>query len=150
MKKFKFSLLPLLKTRRVFKKQKEAEFALSCAELERLLSEKKRLEDELEARGAEYALAVARTMTARRLLWYSNYFEYMRQEIAGMAPTVKAAEEKKEALRNELVALVREVETLEKLEREQYRDYLREAAKDEEKVLGDLMNYDSASAKEAL
>lgn len=50
----------------------------------------------------------------------------------------------KDALREQLITMTREVDALERL-KEQYRRYLCEAAKEEEKMLGDLMSYESST-----
>ena len=144
MKKFKFSLLPVLKVKRTLKKQKEAEFAAACAALEALLAEERKLETELEARLTDYGKALQMGITAQEIVWHDHYVSYLKTKILELQPRIRAAEEKKEAVREELVLLMRETDTLEKLEREQYQEYLSELQKEDEKVLGDIMSFGSA------
>lgn len=144
MKKFKFSLLPVLKVKRTLKKQKEAEFAAASAALELLLDEERRLETELEHKLREYGTALQTGVTAREIVWHDHYVDYLKGKILALRPQIRAAEEKKEAVRGALVVLMQETDTLEKLEQEQYQEYLSELQKEEEKVLGDMMSFDSA------
>lgn len=144
MKKFKFSLLPVLKVKRTLKKQKEAEFAAACAALELLLDEERRMEAELARRLGDYGNALQTGVTAQEIAWHDHYVAYLKGKILALQPRIRAAEEKKEAVREQLVVLMRETDTLEKLEQEQYQEYLSELQKEEEKVLGDMMSFGSA------
>lgn len=147
MKKFKFSLLPVLKVKRTQKKQKETEFAAACAALELLLDEERRLETELERRLGDYGKALQSGVTAQEIVWHDHYVAYLKGKILALQPRIRAAQEKKEAVRAQLVVLMRETDTLEKLEQEQYQEYLSELQKEEEKVLGDMMSFDSAAKR---
>ncbi len=144
MKKFRFALQAVLKVKNVLRKQKQSEFSEACAALERLHAEKRRLEDGLRQCAEEYGRAIEAKMTAPQVSWYDNYSEFLKSSIAQLEPPIKAAQAKADALRTELIALMRETDTLEKLKDEQHREYLRESQKDEEKMLGDIMSYGSA------
>ncbi len=148
MKKFSFTLQSVLKTKKVFEKQKKSEFSEVCAELDALLSQRFLLEGELEESIAAYGKTMRAGITAAQMAWYDQYVDYLNKRIRQLEPVIRTAEGKKEAVREQLVSLVRETDTLEKIEKEQYRVYLGELAKDEEKVLGDIMSYQSTLGPE--
>ena len=145
MKKFTFSLQTVLKAKQIFKKQKQAEYAQACAELEKLFSIKRSLEEELEKCADEYAAAMESATTGQRIAWYYDYTGFIREKLLRLETLIRDAREKKDALREQLVTMTREADALGKLKEEQYRGYLYETAKEEEKVLGDLMSYERSA-----
>lgn len=145
MKKFTFSLQTVLRIREIFKKQKQTEYSQTCAELEKLFSIKESLEAELEKCTHEYGTAMQSAMTGLRIAWYYDYTGFLKENILSLEAPIRDVQTKKDALREQLITMTREVDALERLKKEQYRRYLCEAAKEEEKMLGDLMSYESST-----
>ena len=141
MKKFFFTLRSVLKIKRIFKKQKQAELSEAGAELERLVMQKHSLEDELGKSRREYEMALGNKMSVSQMVWYNDYSDYLKNCISQMEPKITAVQSRKDKLQAELIAISRETDTLERLEKEQYRAYLAEAAKEEEKMLDEVMSY---------
>jgi len=141
MKKFSFTLQAVLKIKRIFKKQKQAELAEAGAELDRLILQKHSLEDKLEISGREYQMALEVKINVSQMAWYNDYSEYLKDSISQMKLKITAAQKRNEKVRAELMALTRETDTLERLEKEQYRAYLAEVARDEEKRIDEVMSF---------
>lgn len=144
MKKFTFSLQTVLRIREIYKKQKQTEYSQACAELEKLFSIRESLEAELKKCTDEFGAAMESAMTGMRIAWYYDYTGFLKENLVSLEAPIREAQRKKDALREQLVTLTREVDALERLKKEQYRRYLCEAAKEEEKMLGDLMSYESS------
>ena len=83
--------------------------------------------------------------TGQRIAWYYDYTGFIREKLLRLETLIRDAREKKDALREQLVTMTREADALGKLKEEQYREYLYETAKEEEKVLGDLMSYERSA-----
>jgi flagellar protein FliJ len=145
MKKFTFSLQTVLRIREIFKKQKQTEYSQACAELERLFSIKESLESELGKCTDAYGAAMESAMTGSQIAWYYDYTGFLKDNILSLAAPIRDAQRNKDALREQLITMTREVDALERLKKEQYHRYLCEAAKEEEKMLGDLMSYESST-----
>ncbi|MGI5970196.1 MAG: flagellar export protein FliJ [Oscillospiraceae bacterium] len=147
MKRFVFSLQPLLKLKRINEKQKKTELAEIQNRLNELYAEKEELERRLEESSIGYKKEMRKGMPPPRMAWYANFADYLQAHLKALNASICEAERIKEAKQSELVTLMKEIKTIEKLREEQYRAYLEEAAKDEERVLGDLISYNKSVEK---
>ncbi|SMC35653.1 flagellar export protein FliJ [Papillibacter cinnamivorans] len=141
MKKFRFTLQAVYQFKKTQEKQKKAELSGLSAEISRLTKEKTGFERKLEEDSEEYRRTVSAGMPASQMAWYGNFAQYIQDMLRKVNAVLAEAQRKRELLQSELVAVLKEMETLEKLREEQYRAFLEEAAKEEEKELGDLMSY---------
>ncbi len=141
MKKFTFSLQSVLRVKNIYEKQKKAELAEIQSFLNKLLAQKTGLERKLENSSLQYGAEMRQGMPVPRMAWYANFADFIQAQIKALELSIQEAEERKEAKKAELVAVVKEIRTIEKLREEQYRAYLEEVSKEEEKVLGDLISY---------
>ena len=126
-------------------KQKKAELAEILNQLKKLQEEAESLRRQLEENNSRYCDGLSSGMPASQMAWYDNFTCYTNELIEKICVRIKEVEQKKEVKQSELVFLVNEIKTLEKMQEEQYREYLRQVAKEEENVLGDLMSYASAA-----
>jgi flagellar export protein FliJ len=144
MKKFSFSLQPLLKVKGIQEKQKKAELA----EIQRLLAELYAQQAELNRQFDDSRLRYGRDMRngmpLPQMAWHVNYADYLQAQLKALLLRIAETEQKKEIKQTELLALRKELRTIDKLRDEQYRAYLQEVLKEEEKVLGDLISYNKS------
>lgn len=144
MKKFSFSLQPVLKIKTLLKKQKKAELSEAASALRGLIAQKSAVEESREKNGREFETSLLGGTNALRMAWFHDYSEYLKDSIAQMDALISAAQSRMDRVQTELTAVSRETDTLERLEQEQYRAYLAEAAKEEEKTLDEIMSYKCA------
>ena len=141
MKKFKFSLQSVLRVKTIHEKQKKAELAEIQSVLNKLLTHRADLVKKLENSSSQYGAEMRAGMTVPRMAWYLNFADYIQSQIKALDVSIREAEQKKQDKRTELIAVVKEIKTIEKLREEQYKAYLEEVSKEEEKVLGDLISF---------
>lgn len=141
MKKFRFSLQAVYQFQKTLEKQKKIELSEIQAELNRIFIEKADCEQRQDDSSRQYRKSVGTGMPASQMAWYGNFAEYLQDRIRQLNGIIEELEKKKQLLQSELIAVMKEIETLDKLREEQYRIYLDETAKEEEKELGDLMSY---------
>jgi flagellar FliJ protein len=141
MKKFTFSLQPVLKVKKIQQEQKKGELAKIQNELDELYSEEGSLKQQMELGNSRYGDDLQGGMPASQVLWHCNYAGYIKDELKRVGMQIEEAEARKEAKQAELISVMKEVKTLEKLRQEQLKEYLEQAAKDEEKEIGDLISY---------
>ena len=150
MKKFSFSLQPLLKVKRIQEKQKKAELAEILNRLDELHARERDHVKQLEDSNVRYEKEMRRGMPLPRMAWYTNYADYLGTQLKTLRISIDEAQQKKEAKQAKLVSLMKEIKTIENLREEQYRAHLNEIAKEDEKVLGDLISYNKSTADSSL
>jgi flagellar export protein FliJ len=79
------------------------------------------------------------------MAWYSNFADYIGEQLKTLQAAINEAQQKKEAKQAELVPLGKEIRTIEDLREEQYHAYLEEVSKEEERILGDLISYNMST-----
>ena len=141
MKKFSFSLQSVLNVKTIQEKQKKAELAEIQNQLNELLAKQADLNKELEDSSIRYSREMQNGMSAPQMAWYVNFADYIKTQLKQLAVRIEETQRNVQIKRAELTALVKEKKTIEKLREEQYRAYLEEVSKEEEKVLGDLISY---------
>ena len=100
------------------------------------------LNHRLDDNSIRYGSEMRSGMPLPRMAWHANYADYLQTQIKALLIRIGEAEQQKEIRQTELVSLMKEMSTIERLREEQYRAYLHELANEEEKVLGDLISYD--------
>ncbi len=144
MKKFAFSLQSVLKVKTIQEKQKKQELAEIRNRLNELYAKQAELNKELDDSSLRYGDEMRKGMSVPRMAWHTNFADYIKTQLQQLDVIIRQTLEKKQAKQLELFALVKEKKTIEKLREEQYRAYLEEAAKEEEKILGDLISYNKS------
>lgn len=148
MKRFAFTLQVLLDVKETRKRQKEQELSAAERRLAALQEERQRLLGAREDNEQAWRAALAGSVSPSELNGYSGYFQELKDRLEEQEKQIREAEQRRDALRKELVLLLREIETLEDLREEQRQAFLKELAAEEEKELGDLMSYQSAAGGE--
>ena len=143
MKKFTFTLQSVLRVKTIQEKQIKAELAEIQGQLNDLFAQRTDFHRQLEISSAEYGDEMKKGLSAPRMAWYSNFADYINDQLKQLEARIREAEQKLEEKKAERIAAVKEIKTIEKLREEQYRAYLEEVSKEEEKVLGDLISYNN-------
>ena len=87
---------------------------------------------------------IKRGVSANRLAHYSKVQEVLRAYIGDVKKLIIVTDREKQKCLNELVQIKKKIKTLEKLREKQYREYLAEMKKQEEKQTEDFVSYQSA------
>lgn len=141
MKKFVFSLQSVLRVKCIQEKQKIAELAEIQNQLNEFFTQQMDLKKQLESSSSQYGDEMRKGMTVPQMAWYTNYAYYIKSLLKKLDVRIRETEQKKKAKRAELISVVKEIKTIEKLREEQYRVYLEAVAKEEEKIMGDMISY---------
>jgi flagellar export protein FliJ len=145
MKKFTFTLAPLLKVKRIQEKQKKAELAAILSELGELNAKKEDAVRQLEESSQRFGRELRRGMPLPRMAWYSNFAGYVEEQLKTLQSAIDEAEHRMRKKQEELLSLSKEMKTIEELREEQYRAYLEEVSREEERILGDLISFNKAT-----
>jgi flagellar export protein FliJ len=81
MKKFTFSLQPVLKVKKIQQEQKKGELAKIQNELDELYSEEGSLKQQMELGNSRYGDDLQGGMPASQVLWHCNYAGYIKDEL---------------------------------------------------------------------
>ncbi len=146
MKRFAFTLAPLLKVREAAKEKLMAEYAEALAALEAANKKKNDLESRFEALTAEYEAQAFGGVKPAQMRAAKLYLEELQEEIRAAEAEVWRAQAKAESKRQELTEVHKEIKTLEKLKEKQYREYLAEAEKQEAKIREDMLAFNVAGS----
>ena len=82
---------------------------------------------------------------ALRLSQYARYFESREELIAAQKQSIALAEKEREKIVEALVAIRKEIKSLESLKEKQYEEYLAEEKREQEQAIGDVVSYQVAS-----
>ncbi|HMM31341.1 MAG TPA: flagellar export protein FliJ [Clostridia bacterium] len=82
---------------------------------------------------------------ALRLAQYARYFESREELIAAQKQSIALAEKEREKIVEALVAIRKEIKSLESLREKQYEEYLAEEKREQEQAIGDVVSYQVAS-----
>ena len=142
MKKFKFKLQPLVKYKETIERMQKEELKRAQEAFKELQDEENRL---LQAyadneRSLEEAL-IKNENVAQALSEHDAYFRYLRDAIKIVRERIVKAEEVVVRCQEKLIITMKELKTYEKLRKEQYQEYLKEAKSEEEKEMDDLVSF---------
>ena len=142
MKKFTFTLQSLLNYKQTLEKTQKVELRKAQQALRELLDEEQRL---LQAysdneRSLEHALRTGKNIGAA-LTEHDAYFRYLRDALLELRERIVKAEQVRDKCMEILVKTMKEIKTYNKLEEEQYREYLKEVSAEENKEIDDLISF---------
>ena len=147
MKKFKFTLQPLVNYKKTVERLQKDELRQAQQALRELLNEEQRL---LQAyadneRSLEEALR-SNEDVARALSEHDAYFRFLRDALKALREKIVKAEEAVLKCQERLIITMKELKTYNKLRMEQYQSYLKEIQAEEAKDMGDLVSFNVISA----
>ncbi len=89
----------------------------------------------------EFTGEVSQGMVVHRACHYGSYFESAKTSMTALQMHIAQLEEEKEEWMQKLVHVRREIKLLDNLRENQYREYLDEAKKQQDKFIDDLVSY---------
>ncbi|HHU22270.1 MAG TPA: flagellar export protein FliJ [Clostridiales bacterium] len=141
MRKFVFSLYPLYQLKKTMKDKLQAEYSAA----EAALAEKTRIRDSLKKKLQEerraFEAKIKQGMTISKIKLYLLHFEEMQERIKLAQKEVNLAQMEVNRKKAELIAVHKEIKTLEKLYQKQYAEHVKEEEKREYKILEDVVSF---------
>ncbi|MCL1829497.1 MAG: flagellar FliJ family protein [Oscillospiraceae bacterium] len=149
MKKFVFSLKAVYKYKLTVEKMQKADLSRAEHALRELREKERLLNEDFARAGSERDEVLKRhTDIIEELEEYDRYFRYLREAKKELAAKIVRAENIRDMCRVKLLATMKELKTYRKLREEQYRQYLKDVATEEEKEMGDLVSFAVVSGVE--
>ncbi len=146
MKRFTFTLEPLVRVKDSEKTQQELLLARAQQALDRLTERMERQRERLRAHDREFRAQMEAGMNGQKLREFNNFKTYLFESIEQLAIDIERAAEERDACRDALIETMKEIRTLEKLREKQYRLYLEEVRREEEKAIGDFVAFQVTNA----
>ena len=148
MKKFSFTLQPLVKYKETIERMQKEELRRAQQILRDLQTEENRL---LLAYSAnEHSLEEAlrkNENVGQALSEHDAYFRYLREAIKVIRDKISKAELVVQSCQDRLIATMKELKTYDKLKQEQFAEYLKEVQMEEDKDMGDLISFKTIASE---
>ena len=141
MKRFNFSLQPLLNLKMQQEDQLKNELGRAVRKLE---VEKERLEElhrQREAGVEDFHAASFKGVTVEKLKEYQAFFAFLQDRILLQKEVIHVEQTNVDKIRGDLLKIVQEREMLDKLKTRKYEEYLKELEKDEQKINDELISF---------
>lgn len=150
MAKFVFSLESLLKVKTIKKRKLEKDIA----EAKQRLEEAQNLLDEIKAQKKAIQSKIKKNSSngikVFDLKEYRSYFQLLSEREEQQIAKCQQLEKKWKTIMVELVDIYNQIDVLERLKQEQYREYIYELEKVEERALEDLVNFKFMTRSESI
>lgn len=137
MKKFRFPLQKLRDWRQIRFEAEEARLAGLLHQRQQLALTRQRLTEESEA--ALVACATAATLRSEELLWLDSYRRFARAEAARLEGQMRGLEAQIDAQRRQLLEARCGVMVLDRLKDRQHQQWRKEADKEQEEMVAELV-----------
>lgn len=141
MARFTFRLQPVLNIKRQMEDSLKHELGKALQSLENEKKKLNELKEEKKKCMSEVSSGVTGGMTVNKLRTYNTYISFIKQKITKQTEMVKSAQKIADKHREELVQMVKERKMLEKLKEKQYEQFLKEADKNEQKIVDEIISY---------
>lgn len=150
MAKFVFSLESLLKVKTIKKRKLEKDIA----EAKQRLEEAQNLLDEIKAQKKAIQSKIKKNSSngikVFDLKEYRSYFQLLSEREEQQIVKCQQLEKKWKTIMAELVDIYNQIDVLERLKQEQYREYIYKLEKVEERALEDLVNFKFMTRSESI
>ena len=142
MKRFKFTLQPLVKYKETIERMQKEELRNAQQALLELQNEENRLLQAYANNERSLSEALEKNENvAQALSEHDAYFRFLRDAIKIIRERIVRQEEVVLRCQEKLIITMKELKTYEKLRQEQYQDYLKEVKTEEEKEMDDLVSF---------
>lgn len=150
MAKFVFSLESLLKVKTIKKRKLEKDIA----EAKQRLEEAQNLLDEIKAQKKAIQSKIKKNSSSGIKVFdlkeYRSYFQLLSEREEQQIAKCQQLEKKWKTIMAELVDIYNQIDVLERLKQEQYREYIYKLEKVEERALEDLVNFKFMTRSESI
>lgn len=145
MKKFVFTLETVLHYKETLEKKQKIELAQAMALLKALHEEKAALQGAVEKTAASLMRALRESHDIpAEMERHDLYQAYLRDELLQNQQKILRAEAEKKRIQTLLIITMKEIKALNRLREEEYAAYLEEVRQEEEKLINDLISFQSA------
>jgi len=146
MKKFVFTLQTVLEYKLTIEKTQKAALAAAEALLRGLYAEDKIIDETfLRNSDAREAELLDKTADVQTLAAYDAFFRKLGDEKKELAVRIEQAEVSKLRCQEVLIVTMKELKAYNKLRDKQYQEYLKDVAAEDEKELGDIISFNTAT-----
>ena len=147
MKKFKFTLQSIFEYKQTVEKTQKTELKRAETELNQLRDQERKLDEAFErTKDSQKETIVRNVNLTGELATHDSYFRYLREAKAKLFAEIDKAQLRRNVCQDALILTMKQIKTYTKLRDEQYQTYLHEVQIEEEKAMGDLVSFNSASA----
>lgn len=150
MRKFVFTLEPLLKVKKIKKKKLEKDMAKAKQRLEKeqallqqMKLEKKSIHEKIER-------LLLNGVKTSELKEYGLYFQLTCERMESQADICRQIENECETIKAALIDMHKQIDMLERLKDEQFREYIYELGKIQEKTIEELVNFNLTTRGERM
>lgn len=141
MARFVFTLQPLLNVKLQMENNLKNEMGRAVQKLEEQKEILRLLNEEREAYIAEFNRKSGQGTTVERLKEYTVYLSVLKHKSERQKESVKLAERNVDKIREELIEVVKQRETLEKLKEKKREEFLKEQMKAEHKLIDEVVSF---------
>lgn len=139
MKKFVFSLQKLYDVKESEEKQKRLELEQLDKDLRTYQRQRDANQALFKKQYNSYEKKCREGMAMREVKQHGEFFQYLEKEIRAQETVIASCRQSMERCRSELLKLINEQNVLERMRGEQYEDYMKDIAKDQDKLIEDFM-----------
>lgn len=141
MAAYKFKLQNVLKLKENVEKDKKNEFGVATQRFEKEKLKLEQLNAEMYNVCVESEKAASEGVTVKELLLQQQSKEYYKNNISNQKVKIRMAEDYLENCRHQLVKAVQDKKVMEKLKEIDYKKYIYNEQKNEEKLVDDLISF---------
>lgn len=146
MKRFRFTLEALERVKNSEKTQQETLLVNTQRRLDALCDRMEELREAFRTHSLRFARRLDRGVSGEEIREYNNYSTYLRESMEQLGQKIRETTKERDACRDALVRIMQELRTLDKLRNQQFKKYLEEVRREEEKSIGDFVAYQVTSA----
>lgn len=145
MKKFKFSLNPLLNVKKALEKTQKAQIQKNQQEIEIRENEIKLIQLEITELNQSLENELKNRVSIDDLIQYDRYLLKLKEMIDIKRAEISKLTIEKEECQKALIETMKEIKMLEKLREKQYNQYLYELEREQEKETSDFVSFITSS-----
>lgn len=146
MKKFVFELQTLQDMKKKEEDFEKIQLKKIQDQLIELASKLEKLDFELKRTKKCFIEEVANSTKAPKLNQYDNYLKNVAEQILLQKEKIEAVNRKKAECLDRLIEIQKELKSLDKLKQKKYEEYLKEEARENEKILDDIISFKIAAS----
>lgn len=150
MKKFVFTLHALLHVRRLLEKQERHHMLQLTREIHELEDERSRMSDSRDGAARALSGRMGKGVTVTEAQQVAGYLVRMTEELKVQDERIRSANVELEQCRARLVEVLKDINMLEKVREKQYQQYLADVQKEEDKLIGDFVSFQTTNQRPAL
>lgn len=146
MKKFKFSLEPLLNVKKGLEKTQKAQIQKIQQEIDIKENEAEVISSEISALQQSLESELKGKVSVEDLIQYDRYMQKLTDNLEIKREEISKLTQEKEECQKALIETTKEIKMLEKLREKQYSQYIYELEREQEKEISDFVSFVTSSS----